>query len=210
MVNKNSKEKAFTLAEVLITLGIIGIVAALTLPALIQNYRKQEVTTRLKKYNSMMSQAFLLSEVENGKVSGWDASDPKKFFDNYLSQYIKNIGSEEVPEFDNHQTWYKVIFADGSVSYNYAPINGAECVDFMFDVNGEKNPNKGGIDRFRFIYCTDSSRNYGKPDSWSSFYRRNETNIETRLQRCKNNGYECSGYLEMNNWEIDRNYPYKL
>lgn len=37
MVNK----KAFTLAEVLITLGIIGIVAALTMPSLIANYKKQ-------------------------------------------------------------------------------------------------------------------------------------------------------------------------
>ena len=35
------KKLAFTLAEVLITLGIIGVVAALTLPALISNYKKQ-------------------------------------------------------------------------------------------------------------------------------------------------------------------------
>lgn len=42
--------KAFTLAEVLITLGIIGIVAALTLPALIQNNRNKELQTGLKKH----------------------------------------------------------------------------------------------------------------------------------------------------------------
>ena len=40
---------AFTLAEVLITLGIIGIVAAMTLPALIANHRNQELQTRFKK-----------------------------------------------------------------------------------------------------------------------------------------------------------------
>lgn len=42
--NVNSS-KAFTLAEVLITLGIIGIVAALTIPALIGNYQKQVTIT---------------------------------------------------------------------------------------------------------------------------------------------------------------------
>lgn len=40
---------SFTMAEVLITLGIIGIVAAMTLPALIQKYQKQETSARLKK-----------------------------------------------------------------------------------------------------------------------------------------------------------------
>lgn len=43
------KFDGFTLAEVLITLGIIGVVAALTLPALVQNYRNQVVETRLKR-----------------------------------------------------------------------------------------------------------------------------------------------------------------
>lgn len=41
-------KKGFTLAEVLITLGIIGVVAAMTMPSLIQNYRKKEATTRIK------------------------------------------------------------------------------------------------------------------------------------------------------------------
>lgn len=40
--------KAFTLAEVLITLGIIGVVAAMTLPTLVQRYKEQETVTRVK------------------------------------------------------------------------------------------------------------------------------------------------------------------
>lgn len=55
-------KKGFTLAEVLITLGIIGVVAAMTMPSLIQNYRKKEATTRIKKFYSMMSQAVLLQQ----------------------------------------------------------------------------------------------------------------------------------------------------
>ena len=51
------KKAAFTLAEVLITLGIIGVVAAMTLPSLIQNYQKKALATQTQKFYSMMSQA---------------------------------------------------------------------------------------------------------------------------------------------------------
>ena len=42
-------KKAFTLVEVLITLGIIGVVAAMTLPALIQKQHRKETSVKLKK-----------------------------------------------------------------------------------------------------------------------------------------------------------------
>ncbi len=65
------KFNAFTLAEVLITLGIIGVVAALTIPTLIMHHRKQVIETRLKKFYSMFNQAILLSTVDNGEISTW-------------------------------------------------------------------------------------------------------------------------------------------
>lgn len=70
--NKNLKniwgggaELAFTLAEVLITLGVIGVVAALTLPALIQNHKKVSTAAKLKKFSSTMEQAILAEKAEN-------------------------------------------------------------------------------------------------------------------------------------------------
>lgn len=45
---KNIK-KGFTLAEVLITLGIIGVVAAMTMPSLVANYEKKRTATAVKK-----------------------------------------------------------------------------------------------------------------------------------------------------------------
>jgi prepilin-type N-terminal cleavage/methylation domain-containing protein len=42
-------KKAFTLAEVLITLAIIGVVAALTIPTVVRNYQKTQTVTQLKK-----------------------------------------------------------------------------------------------------------------------------------------------------------------
>ena len=53
---------AFTLAEVLITLGIIGVVAAMTLPALINNHRDKELVTRVRKTYSALNQALELAQ----------------------------------------------------------------------------------------------------------------------------------------------------
>ena len=54
---KSSIIKAFTLAEILITLGVIGIVAAITMPTLIQNHKKKVAVTQLKATYSILSQA---------------------------------------------------------------------------------------------------------------------------------------------------------
>ena len=61
-----SKKAAFTLAEVLITLGIIGVVAAMTLPSLIGNYTKQVYVNQLKKSYSVMSQGFNKMMADDG------------------------------------------------------------------------------------------------------------------------------------------------
>ena len=66
------KKRAFTLAEVLITLGIIGVVAALTMPSLIANYKEKETVTRVKKVYSELSQAFLSAVNENGTPDNWN------------------------------------------------------------------------------------------------------------------------------------------
>ena len=56
-VDISKSKAAFTLAEVLITLGIIGVVAAMTMPALVANYQKKSLATQTQKFYSMMSQA---------------------------------------------------------------------------------------------------------------------------------------------------------
>ena len=59
-------KSAFTMAEVLITLGIIGIVAAMTLPALIGNYKRKVLETQFKKSVSTISQAIIRTKLELG------------------------------------------------------------------------------------------------------------------------------------------------
>ena len=58
--------QGFTLAEVLITLGIIGVVAAMTMPSLIQDKQNTERVSQLKKVYSTLSQAYLQAVSEKG------------------------------------------------------------------------------------------------------------------------------------------------
>lgn len=66
-----NKHNAFTLAEVLITLGIIGVVAAMTLPTVINNYKKQVAVNKLKKFYSVMTQAIQTEEARNDSLEYW-------------------------------------------------------------------------------------------------------------------------------------------
>lgn len=59
----------FTLAEVLITLGIIGVVAALTIPTLLSNYKAKETATKLAKAKSILTNGFKLMMAKNGVYS---------------------------------------------------------------------------------------------------------------------------------------------
>jgi prepilin-type N-terminal cleavage/methylation domain-containing protein len=59
--------RGFTLAEVLITLGIIGVVAALTIPGPVAKYQKKAWQTGLKKEYSMLAQALAQYEFDKGE-----------------------------------------------------------------------------------------------------------------------------------------------
>lgn len=65
-VKLGARKGAFTLAEVLITLGIIGVVAALTLPSLIQKYQDQVLENQLKKMYSTISQGVQKAMADDG------------------------------------------------------------------------------------------------------------------------------------------------
>ena len=76
-----TKQKlGFTLAEVLITLGIIGIVAAMTIPVLITNYQKKTTATRVKKAYSELLLAIKLSESFNIATTSLSYSETVRGF----------------------------------------------------------------------------------------------------------------------------------
>ena len=94
--NDKKVKAAFTLAEVLITLAIIGIVAAMTIPTLVANYTKKVTATKVKKVFAELNQVVRLSEVENGPMNFWDFETPesidttRKFLVKYILPYYKN------------------------------------------------------------------------------------------------------------------------
>ncbi len=73
---RKNRKIAFTLAEVLITLGIIGVVAALTVPVLVQKYNEKATVAKLKKIYSVLSQAFTRAVAENGQPETWGVRVP--------------------------------------------------------------------------------------------------------------------------------------
>ena len=71
---KSKTQTAFTLAEVLITLGVIGVVAAMTLPTVISNYKKVYTVNKIKKNIAIFSQAIQRSFADEQGFFDWDKS----------------------------------------------------------------------------------------------------------------------------------------
>ena len=150
------KQNGFTLAEVLITLGVIGVVAALTLPALIQTNKNVEVEARLKKVYTVMNQAVLMSEIDNGPKEYWQFScstddndnvnsdECKQGIEKYFLPYVKTTKSYT---FDNSLGFNTVLyFSDGSVLVGKInKSNSQNALDFYFYPNGKNfNPDRFG------------------------------------------------------------------
>lgn len=85
------KNFGFTLAEVLITLGIIGVVAAMTIPVLLTKMEHNAKIAKLQKSISIMNQAMRMSISENGEYDGWDKLAPKPYVEKYFAPYLKIV-----------------------------------------------------------------------------------------------------------------------
>ena len=88
------RQKAFTLAEVLITLGIIGIVATMTIPNLIFKYRKSVSVAKLKRTYSTLQQALIRTLADSGGYNYVNFSDGNTqsmidWYEHYLKPNLK-------------------------------------------------------------------------------------------------------------------------
>lgn len=167
---------AFTLAEVLITLGIIGIVAALTIPNLINNTNQKELTTRLKKTYSALSNATKMIVATTGSLDASSAA-------NVTAQYKSVMNANKDALFNDGinfspTKYYKYYKNSSAAGYNYtassnpgfvvldgvslmydmasstcnATVVGVTnmCGIWYVDVNGAKSPNMWGYDFYQF------------------------------------------------------------
>ena len=162
----------------LITLVIIGVIAALTIPNLMQKYTEQTTVKKVQKFYSNLANAYNLAIKENGTATEWgltgNNSDTTKIvFDILIKPYFKiakdcghtnnsdciaNVKYKYFNDTDAYnyrgdRSIYKIILDDGSCIWIRGNSTGA--FDIYYDVNGKKGPNKWGHDLLWFYTYSD-------------------------------------------------------
>ena len=224
------KNCGFTLAEVLITLGIIGVVAALTIPTLMTAHKKHVTAAKLKRAVSSINQAIKLSESENGEVENWDRTLPQnEFIDKYFRPYMK-ITQVCNPVTDcGYKSDAPWTYMNGTTNGLYSHPNFGDRTPFLtmdgfmytysifpndsdlimsnnnriiiVDINGAEKPNQFGKDVF-FLYRIEEE------DSIIP-YGANKTDGEIRRSCSKTgDGFYCAALIRANGWEIPNSYPW--
>lgn len=169
----------FTLAEVLITLGIVGVVAALTIPSLINNYKAQRLRTQFLKSYSTIQQVFKQMEADDVSTdpTSYATHEYYKVFMKYLQApmdcrlgdnknlpcvYTRVTSSKDFKPyktFDGKTNANMSPFDDGQIALqdgtllmfeNYASADNTK-IWVSVDLNGYNNkPNRWGYDLFTF------------------------------------------------------------
>ncbi|MBR1754310.1 type II secretion system protein, partial [bacterium] len=209
--------RGFTLAEVLITLGIIGVVAALTIPTLMQSYQNKQYVSGFQKAWGLLNNVLKLSEATNGfnwdePTSGFDIDYIEKYWTPYFN-VAKNcgystgqgcfatqchwLGSTSSCDYNDNLGQYKLLLTDG-MSIRFWPkhtISDSEWMGiFTVDTNGPKGPNTFGRDYFHFYYY---------PQSRKILPASMENDLETLKETCSNGGGSCGAYLVKNGYKMD-------
>ncbi len=207
---------AFTLAEVLITLGIIGVVAAMTMPSLMQHYKRQQATARIKKFVSVINQALISAENDLGPREDWvigassiegNSDSSYDFLNTYIKPYIKSADIEKRTLFGLNMATLR--FVDGS----QMSVKIGACYDIWYDINGEKGPNKKGKDIFVFILCKNGGCNFNSNQVRGYYCAPTGEQFPTHgqlIDNCKSSGEFCSILLEQNGYEFPKDYPLGL
>lgn len=177
----NEKIKAFTLAEVLVSLSIIGVIAALTIPVMINNAEKAAYAEGCKKAFVIFSTALDMAKTD-GDINSWTFTDEATVTNwnkikKYLSITKECIGtsgcwSPNVKALNGGAATNFVANGYGSptISFKLAdgmngafdihgesfnvtrPANLGSSLLFVADVNGDRGPNKLGYDIFIYVY----------------------------------------------------------
>lgn len=201
----NNMKKAFTIAEVLITLGIIGIVASMTIPQLIKNYQSKVCETAFKKSYSNLSKAYLMTKNELGVSNLRKAfavydevankyPDAPLFINTFLEQLgveskakiylVTNYNRSKSKKTVNSQNGFgnvhiMRILNDGSGIG--MTISGAQ-IYFYVDTNGYAKPNRLGFDIFVFKV---SKQDAIEPVKMSKLYTEEELEGSSISRYCR-------------------------
>ena len=223
------KRLAFTLAEVLITLGIIGVVAAMTMPSIIADYQKKQTAVKLKQTYSILQQGAKLSEIDNGPVSDWDTSlSNELYYQRYIKPYYKIIKEYDKGSFPSD---YHALCK--SVKYEcdyYAHVSASDTIRFIIengtllflndndvtrlivtDINGLKGPNIWGKDIFIFSYQNNQVIPYGLDVIYSlspDFKADKDYLLNGESRSCQRDGVFCAAIMMLDGREITDEYKW--
>ena len=237
-MKKRIFKKGFTLAETLITLGIIGVVAAMTIPTLMAIYQKKQAATRLKKAFSIIQQTVRLSQDDNGGLESWDTTlKGTDFFHKYIADYVKftdEYTSKELMSaaprtlLDGSAYFGTTYGSDNTTSAHFTLLDGTMITMNLnsgaekglwvgIDVNGLSKPNRIGIDTFLFFLSSEYGLrplgDPGTPKNWNyGTYSRTKVGPKgTHGNACAKNksGYWCAALIIYDGWEMENDYPWK-
>ena len=226
---------AFTLAEVLITLGIIGIVSAATIPIMLTNFKKRETVAKVKAAYSILSQAVKLSVEENGETSGWDTSVQSEVIPKYILPYMTGVTQAkgsilayQMRTLSSQGNPAKNIYSDWSWNLTAEPIyvmqNGMYFTysnsndgypTIVVDLNGSGKPNIMGIDGFTFWIDpkTSSVVPAGYNCSREGILGKGCPTSYDRMCIRDNSwqyyrGGYCAALMQKDGWTISKDYPW--
>jgi len=209
-----ARVSGFTLAEVLITLGIIGVVASLTLPTLIQSHRKQVVENKLQKFYSVINQAIKMSENDNGDKSTWIIDNIDTYYNTYLKNYLNVIKVEDLNGqkiiYLQDGTAFKIdIWGNTNGGHYYFCPKATDCKDIKDKILGQKVFAFGfwpsgayplHKDKGVEPYMANLSINFTTNDLYNASYYGCNTG----------RGLYCTKLIQQNGWHIPQNYPFKF
>ena len=206
-LNKNIK-KAFTLSEVLITLVIIGIIAAITVPTIIANSNEKALKVALKKNHSVLEQALRRYYIDNGEYFSEETFSSLKIKNEFFSKYfnVGCMGSQckytndiEYKTYDGRKaadgirygTGFDLMLDDGTFIYFGAGNTKYECIYLFIDVNGPyKKPNRIGKDTFVYQMFYKSGEVVPGGSKASNFPE--ETYCNSSKSNTTQNGFGCT------------------
>ena len=202
-------KKGFTLSEVLITLAIIGVIAAITLPSLMTDTASAQVGPKLAKAVSMFEQGneSLLNahSVDTLTDSGFLTANTD--YGNELSNYLKITLSSGSTYVSKDGSSYTISIGDAPTNTTHA-AHKQRVGSVTIDINGATKPNAAGVDVFYFSWWNDGSLRPQGGTGWNGADSSKSGGTEHWKTKCPegivpSGGYNyCAGHVFENNFKV--------
>ena len=191
------KKYGFTLAEVLITLGILGVIAAVTIPGLMLDSRRAQIGPKLAAAVSAFEQANIgILNSENVDTLS-DAGMTTTTLATYLPELARHMkGTFSGTVFTSKPGVRYELEIDTSDPANVTdPAHMQRIADrVVIDINGSSGPGIMGTDRFVFSWWNDGSLRPKGATNWNGNANSNLNGTEHWMTKCQNSPTAVTDY----------------